>query len=65
MIALLFKPKDIQYSVYPTGKLHKDPFLVVFLHLGNKCLIVYVLKKNKTGKKNKNKTGYCGLILVV
>lgn len=36
--ALLFKPKDIQYSVYPTGTLHKDPFLVEFLRL-DKCLL--------------------------
>lgn len=31
-ISLLLKPKGIQYSVYSTGKLHKDPFL-------NTCMV--------------------------
>lgn len=32
LISSLLKPKGIQYSVYSTGKLHKDPFL-------NTCMV--------------------------
>lgn len=59
--ALLFKPKDIRYSVYPTGTLHKDPFLVEFLRLDTSLSFMYRLAKNKEIILKK----YRGLILVV